>query len=49
MRVLIAPDSFGDTLTAVEAANAIGEGWSAGRPDDEITLCLLYTSDAADE
>ena len=38
MRVLIAPDSFGDTLTAVEAANAIGEGWSAGRPDDEITL-----------
>ena len=38
MRVLIAPDSFGDTLTAVEAASAIGQGWSAGRPDDEITL-----------
>lgn len=38
MRVLIAPDSFGDTLTAVEAASAIGEGWAAGRPDDEIAL-----------
>ncbi|RVW10905.1 glycerate kinase [Prescottella agglutinans] len=36
MRVLIAPDSFGETLTAVEAAAAMAAGWSAARPDDEI-------------
>jgi glycerate kinase len=38
MRVLIAPDCFGDTLTAVEAAEAIAHGWHRGRPDDELTL-----------
>jgi glycerate 2-kinase len=38
MRVLIAPDSFGDSLTAVEAAQAIADGWRRGRPDDELTL-----------
>ena len=27
MRVLIAPDKFAGTLTAVEAAEAIAEGW----------------------
>lgn len=36
MRVLIAPDSFGDTLTAVAAAEAIARGWSASRPGDEV-------------
>ncbi|MGW0036116.1 glycerate kinase family protein [Gordonia sp. NPDC003376] len=36
MRILIAPDSFGNTLTAVEAAEAIAAGWSASRPDDEV-------------
>ncbi|MGC4934920.1 glycerate kinase [Gordonia sp. DT30] len=36
MRLLIAPDSFGDTLTAVEAADAIARGWLAARPDDEV-------------
>ncbi|WP_252189680.1 glycerate kinase [Rhodococcus sp. 3A] len=36
MRVLIAPDSFGDTLTAVEATAAIAAGWSAVRPDDQL-------------
>lgn len=36
MRVLIAPDSFGDTLTAVEAVEAIAAGWSAARPADEL-------------
>lgn len=36
MRVLIAPDSFGDTLTAVAAAEAIARGWLTGRPDDEV-------------
>ena len=38
MRVLIAPDSFGNSLTAVEAAEAIGRGWRRARPDDELTL-----------
>lgn len=38
MKVLIAPDSFGGTLTAVEAAHAIAAGWAAGAPDDE-TVC----------
>ncbi|MFG1932076.1 glycerate kinase [Mycobacterium sp. NPDC048908] len=38
MQVLIAPDSFGDSLTAVQAAEAIARGWRRGRPDDELTL-----------
>ncbi|MGB3484807.1 MAG: glycerate kinase, partial [Mycobacterium sp.] len=38
LRVLIAPDCFGDTLTAVEAAQAIAVGWQRGRPGDELTL-----------
>jgi glycerate kinase len=38
MRVLIAPDSYGDSLTAVEAAQAIANGWRRGRPDDALTL-----------
>ncbi|MGW0175742.1 glycerate kinase family protein [Rhodococcus sp. NPDC003322] len=37
MRVLIAPDSFGDTLTGVEAAEAIAVGWGRARPDDVLT------------
>ncbi|WP_299576891.1 glycerate kinase [uncultured Williamsia sp.] len=36
MRVLVAPDSFGDTLTAVEAADAVARGWLRARPDDEV-------------
>src|SRR6476619_1159667 len=38
MRVLIAPDCYGDSLTAVEAAEAIARGWRSGRPDDELAL-----------
>jgi glycerate kinase len=38
VQVLIAPDCFGDSLTAVEAAEAIARGWRRGRPDDELTL-----------
>src|SRR6478752_4109536 len=38
MRVLIAPDCYGDSLTAVEAAEAIARGWRSGRPDDELVL-----------
>lgn len=41
MRVLIAPDCFGGTLTAPEAAEAIAAGWRGGAPDDELTLCPL--------
>lgn len=38
LRVLIAPDCFGDSLTAVQAADAIADGWRRARPDDELTL-----------
>jgi glycerate kinase len=38
VQVLIAPDCYGDSLTAVEAAKAIADGWRRGRPDDELML-----------
>jgi glycerate kinase len=38
LRVLIAPDSFGDSLTAVQAAEAIAMGWRRARPGDTLTL-----------
>nr|WP_242456381.1 glycerate kinase [Mycolicibacterium sp. P1-18] len=38
LRVLIAPDCYGDSLTAVEAAEAIATGWQRGRPGDRLTL-----------
>lgn len=38
LRVLIAPDCFGDSLTAVEAAEAIADGWRRARRADELTL-----------
>src|SRR5881396_134966 len=41
MRVLIAPDCFGGTLTAPEAAEAIAAGWRSGAPEDELILCPL--------
>ena len=41
MRVLIAPDSFGSTLGPVQAATAMGEGWQAGAPHDEVELLPL--------
>lgn len=36
MRVVIAPDSFGGTLTAREAAVAIAAGWQEARPGDDV-------------
>ena len=36
MRVLIAPDKFAGTLTAVEAAEAIATGWRRRAPGDEL-------------
>jgi len=41
MRVLIAPDKFAGTLTAVEAAEAIAEGWRRQAPDDELDLAPM--------
>src|SRR3954453_21773626 len=35
MRVVVAPDSYGGTLTAVEAAAAIRAGWLTAAPHDE--------------
>jgi glycerate 2-kinase len=36
MRVLVCPDKFAGTLSAVQAAEAVAEGWRAERPDDEV-------------
>ena len=41
MRVVLAPDGFGGTLTAREAATALAEGWSAAAPDDELVVLPL--------
>lgn len=38
MRILIAPDSFGDTMSAVVAARAIARGWRAARHGDELVV-----------
>ena len=38
VRVLLAPDSFGGTLTAAEAAEALARGWRTARPDDALVL-----------
>ncbi len=38
MRVLVAPDEFAGTLSAVEAARAIAEGWSRRAPGDALRL-----------
>lgn len=38
MRVLVAPDCFGGTLTAPEAAEAIATGWRRSAPADELLL-----------
>lgn len=46
MRVVIAPDSFGGTLSASQAAAAIAEGWRAVRPEDQ--LALLPMSDGGE-
>ena len=39
--VLIAPDSFKGSLTSVEVARALAEGWRRARPGDAILLCPL--------
>ncbi|MBK7723583.1 MAG: glycerate kinase [Austwickia sp.] len=41
MRVLICPQAFVGTLTAVQAAEAIAAGWRTRAPADELTLAPL--------
>ena len=41
MRVVVAPDKFAGTLTAVEAADAIAAGWRRTSPEDVIATVPL--------
>jgi glycerate kinase len=41
LRVLFAPDSFKGTLSSVEAARALAEGWASRRPHDLLDLVPL--------
>lgn len=41
MRILVAPDKFAGTLTAVEAAEAIAAGWRRHAPADEVDLAPM--------
>jgi glycerate kinase len=41
VRVVVAPDSFGGTLSATAAAEAIAVGWRSAAPDDVLTLLPL--------
>jgi glycerate kinase len=41
VRVLIAPDSFTGTLSAVQAAETIATGWRETSPDDELILAPM--------
>jgi glycerate 2-kinase len=39
--VLIAPDSFKGSLTSVQVARSLADGWLRARPDDKVLLCPL--------
>ena len=39
--ILIAPDSFKGSLTSVQVARALADGWTRARPGDEIVLSPL--------
>ncbi|MGH2513240.1 MAG: glycerate kinase, partial [Candidatus Limnocylindrales bacterium] len=39
--VVFAPDSFKGSLTSVEVARALAEGWQRARPQDELLLAPL--------
>ena len=41
MRVLVSPDCFTGTLTSVEAATAIRDGWLEVHPSDEVVIAPL--------
>jgi glycerate kinase len=41
LAILVAPDSFKGSLTAVEVARALARGWRRARPQDDIRLAPL--------
>ncbi len=41
MRVLLAPDGFGGTLSPAQAAAALADGWRRAAPDDDVDLAPL--------
>jgi glycerate kinase len=41
VNILLAPDSFGGTLSAVEAADAMARGWERGAPHDTVAVLPL--------
>jgi glycerate kinase len=41
LRVLIAPDSFKGSLSSVEVARGLADGWARARPGDELILAPL--------
>lgn len=41
MKILIAPDSFKGSISAIDAGKAIAEGWKRVRQSDEITIAPL--------
>ena len=41
LRIVIAPDSFKGSLTSLDVASALADGWRAARPDDEILLAPI--------
>jgi glycerate kinase len=41
VRVLFAPDSFKGSLSSVEVARALADGWASARPGDELALAPL--------
>jgi glycerate kinase len=41
VRVLIAPDSFKGSLTSVEVAGALRDGWLRERPEDDVRIAPL--------
>ena len=43
MKVVVAPDKFAGTLSAVEAARAIEAGWRRRAPGDDLTLDVDVT------
>jgi glycerate kinase len=41
MRVVVCPDKFAGTLSAVDAAKAMADGWRRGAPGDEVVTVPL--------
>lgn len=41
MKILIAPDSFKGSISALDAAKEIAAGWRSVRPDDEVSVIPL--------